>query len=112
MPVPEEARKILDAAVETSADHEAFTAGYMLALDPANCARFIGDADTRFAVVLDMPNQTATWVEGRMLPRNGDKVQVEDSAFLLGAVTAALARKADRGLNRPSELARNTTLDD
>lgn len=105
MPIPEEALALLQGAVETEEDRIAFEEGYKLALVSDNHARFTGTADTRFGIIFDMPDQDGTWLADRILPRSGDSVEVKDSAFLLGAVTAALARKADQGLSRPSELA-------
>ena len=115
MPLPEEALSILQSVIETEADAEAFKAGYELSIDPANDAMLGGPVDARYdlgiSVTLHMENQTGTWVGDRILPRHGDSVQVNDSAFVLGAVVAGLSVKTDKGLVRPSQSAVDTTAE-
>ena len=96
MPLKQETIDLLNSVIRTEEDQAAFEAGYQMALDPENSARFGGSVDANRGgvhVQLEMEDQSGTWLADRLLPRNQASVLVEDASFVLGGVVAALELK-------------------
>jgi hypothetical protein len=96
MGINEETLRLFNAVVQTEEDEEAFEAGRSLGQDALNEATLGGAVDGSHGgvyVQLDVKESSGTWLEGRRLPRAHTSVLVEDPAFILGTITAALENK-------------------
>jgi hypothetical protein len=87
---------LLSTFVQTEEDRKAFEAGYDLASNPENRARFSGmlgwNRKNGLAVTIeDRPDNS--WTAERNLPRALDTVLVYEPAFVLGAVCAAFEKQ-------------------
>lgn len=91
---------VLSSVIQTKEDQEAFDAGYELARNPDYSATFgghVGGTRDGVHIQLNIEDQSGTWLDGRLLPRNQDSVLVGDVRFVLGGLVAAIESKLSTG---------------
>ncbi|MDB5184677.1 MAG: hypothetical protein JWN38_485 [Candidatus Saccharibacteria bacterium] len=94
----EESLNTLNAVINTEEDQAAFNAGYELGKDPAFHARLEGPVTAQWyggvvVALQEKDNPKTPWLSERVLPRGMGDVFVDNPAFVLGSVVAALEGK-------------------